>query len=178
MLMLKRGYFFTLDILMALFILVAVFLTIWSSASTQTHVSQPYFLAQDIMNLLQSTKNKDFSAEPGVISLISNRNITDYELTVLEQMALFYYEDTVIGPLGSKTEVLENFTNTILSNVTPPQYSFEFSIDNRVLYSQLNPLSKEQNDSESLVSSRAIVSVVYNKLDLSPPYLAEVRVWQ
>ncbi|MBD3312868.1 hypothetical protein GF345_00340 [Candidatus Woesearchaeota archaeon] len=161
---------------MALFILVVIFLAIWSSEATQTQVTQPYFLAQDTIDLLQSTQVKDFSSHPSVLHLINNRNITDYELTILEQMALFHLKDT--QDPGSYNVSLRNFSEVILQNLTPIQYSFQFIIDERVVYTQISPLSEEQNNSESLVSSRTIVAVVDNKTELSPPFVAEVRVWQ
>ena len=175
----KRGYFFTIDVLIALIIMVVGFIMIWSSLASRTLITQPYFLAQDMIDFLQSTKNKDVSSLPYVAQLIADGNITDYELTVLEQMALFYYLNNTPGEYyGKKGKILENYTKAILENATPWQYSFSFSIGNYIIFNQTGISGRLQNESDSLISSKTIVSVVASKDELSPPYIAEVRVWQ
>lgn len=177
----KRGYFFTLDVLIAMIVMVVGFMLIWSSMGTKTSVTQPYFLAQDLIDFMSTTTVADMTSIEYVRNLTDDGNITKAQLetTVLEQIAFFYYENHT---LHKPDFVLKNFTRVILENATPTQYSFEFLLGEMgfedVIYSQKNPFNKVQNDSDSLVSAKTIISVVIDKTTISDPMVAEVRVWQ
>ncbi len=180
MAMQKRGYFFTLDVLIALIVIVVGFILIWSSMASRTHIVQPYFLSQDTLDLLASSTVADVSSLDYVKKLREDGNITlqQYDNTLLEQMALYYHQNET----GSRPNdyVLKNFTRVILTNATPEQYSLELRLDNKTLYYQQNPFNKPQDDSGALVSSKTVVSVVIqgDEISISEPYIAEVRVWQ
>ncbi|MCX8147237.1 MAG: hypothetical protein N3D84_02105 [Candidatus Woesearchaeota archaeon] len=171
----KRGYFFTLDVLIALIIIVIGFLAIWSSIAARSLITQPYFLAQDLLDFLQSTKNKDVSSLPYVTKLIADGNITNYENTVLEQIGLFYYLNSIYH---NKQDILYGYTKEILSNATPEQYSFEFLLNGSTIYTQQGLSNKAQKDSDSLISAKTIVVVSISRDELPQTYIAEVRVWQ
>lgn len=164
-----------LDVLIAMIIMVVGFILIWSSMASKPNIVQPYFLAQDTIDFL-STTIADVSSTDYVNSLITDGNITSFDTTIFEQIALFYYENNTLK--RPNDYVLRNFTRIILQNSTPSQYSSEFSIDQHNIFYQQNPYNKPQNDSDSLVSAKTIVSVVIDKSDISPPYVAEIRVWQ
>ncbi len=174
----KRGYFFTLDVLIALIVMVVGFMLIWSSMATKPQIIQPYFLAQDLIDFMSSTTVADVTSISYVTGLVDNGNISvsQLETTILEQIAFFNYINQTSG--GMKDAVLRNFTKVILENATPGQYSFEFILDERTMYYQQNPFNDIQDESDSLASAKTIISVVVDKNTISEPIVAEVRVWQ
>lgn len=180
----KRGYFFTIDVFIAMIVIVVGFILIWSSMASRTLVTQPYFLAKDTVDFLSKSTNADVSGIAYVNELINTGEITDFKLTLAEQIALFYYINGT-GEPKRQDYVLKNFTRHLLANSTPGQYSFEVIIHsmdkNSTLYLQQNLMNKNPAESDSLISSKTIVSVVVRNGDvftISPPYVLEVRVWQ
>jgi len=174
----KRGYFFTLDVLIAMIVMVVGFVLIWAAVAGQPQVVQPYFLSQDIIDYLSTTTVGDMTSKQYVRNLTFNGNISteQMELSLLEQIALFYtLNDTAQRP---NDYVLKNFTKVVLRNATPRQYSFDFRLNGNVLYSQRNPSNRPQHMSDALSSAKTIVAVVVDKDIVSDPYIAEVRVWQ
>ncbi|MCX6707376.1 MAG: hypothetical protein NT001_04530 [Candidatus Woesearchaeota archaeon] len=190
----KRGFFFTIDVFIAMIVIVVGFILIWSSMASRTLVTQPYFLSKDTLDFLSTSTNADVSGIDYVNKLINNGTITDLKLTLAEQIALFYYKTTLAqipsDPLTLNDFVLKNFTRHILENSTPEQYSLEMMIHhmdengleiNKTLYLQQTAMNKGPSESDSLVSSKTIVSVVImqgDEFEISPPYVLEVRVWQ
>jgi hypothetical protein len=189
----KRGFFFTIDVFIAMIVIVVGFMLIWSSMASRTLVTQPYFLSKDTLDFMSASTNADVSNIDFVNKLVLDNKITDLKLTLAEQIAFFYYKTTLTpaqsDPLTLNDSILRNFTRHILENSTPEQYSLEVIIHdseivpevNKSLFIQQNPMNKGPNESDSLVSSKTIVSVVVMDGDIftiSSPYVLEVRVWQ
>jgi hypothetical protein len=196
----KRGFFFTIDVFIAMIVIVVGFILIWTSMTSRALVIQPYFLSKDTVDFLSESTILDITSRPYIQALVLSKNITipDYENTIAEQIALFYYQNVTssdgiaVDPpthpqIRNNDAVLKNFTRELLNNSIPPQYSFEVILHdpsiagkNTSLYLQQNEFNKIPENSDSLVSSKTIVSVIIKNetVRISPPYVLEVRVWQ
>ncbi|HLC47374.1 MAG TPA: hypothetical protein VJI75_06635 [Candidatus Nanoarchaeia archaeon] len=187
----KKGYFFTIDVIIAMVIIVVGFTLIWVSFVSETQQRQPYFYAQDILDFLSTTTNQDLSVMPAVQELFFNGNITDLDRTALEQIGAFYKKrQTETSP--EKKEALDtmilNYTATIVQNTVSSQYSYELYFKHELIYNQSGLSGRTQETSDVLVSAKKLVVIVIDhtgeenwagqRIELSSPMLAEVRVWR
>lgn len=181
----KRGYFFTIDVSIAMVIIVIGFLLIWSFYVTETKKVQPYFYARDAISLLSDTPVAAVTGTtPYIQGLARDGNITNLDNTLLEQIALSYIKDNGkldMSPCGGppcKTYTAHNITRHVLQDVVPEQYGVEVLFNHTQLYPINSSLYKWQNESDLLISAKKMVVVVLNKVNLSEPYIMEVRVWR
>lgn len=175
----KRGYFFTVDVSIAMIIIVIGFILIWSFYTAEARKEQPYFYAQDALNFLSSnTVGSVTGTIPYVQELLRDRNITNLDNTLMEQIALFYITETA-GCMWSDCmpHLAENLTRNVLKDAIPPQYEAHVLFNHTSLY-KTNATGLGENESTLLVSAKKMVVVVVNKVNLSDPYMMEVRVWR
>lgn len=226
----KRGFFFTVDVTIAMVIIVIGFLLIWSFYVTEGKKEQSYFYAQDAIDFLSySTVGSVSGTIPYIYKLIQDKKITTFENTLLEQITLFYIEDQdrnscaaatpiscadgqlplckdgqppscadgqspsctdwlppscagglppLCGDKLCKTNLTSKMLESIFTQIIPEQYGTRFILDNKDLYMKNSTTGKGEETSDILVSSKKVVVVVSNKVDLSDPYVAEVRAWR
>jgi len=173
--MYRKGYFFTLDAMMSLGILIiGSFLIFTSYASVPSRV-QTAILAEDVMDFLSSTKIRDLNNPyAGIGGLLWQQgNITNADNTLLQQAGEFYYRNE----LGLAEKFIVNVTNELV----PKPYKFEFWIDEYRIYpsspSQEHVSSK--NTTKILLPSKKLTYGILNKgMDLFGPYKSEVLVWE
>lgn len=171
----KRGYFFTVDVTIAMIIIVIGFLLVWSFYISETRKIQPYFYSQDIIDYLSTNTLASVSGTtPYVNKLIKDGNITTLDNTLLEQIALFYMNREA----GWQLHLAENLTRNSLVNILPEQYGADILLNRTVLYSKSSNYTSIANESDVLISAKKMVVVVFNKVNLSDPYMMEVRVWR
>ena len=171
----KRGYFFTLDATLALFVLViGVFLVLSLSADVPQTV-QVDFLSKDIMNFISDTKIKDLNNEYGGIGgeLWKSGSITDGENTLLQQLGEFY--------ANNQLDTAEKFVQNI-SAIFPDQYKYELWIDNTRIYPRNAPQGHitSKSNTQLLLTTKKLIFGLTNKTTSSVwgPYKAEVFVWE
>lgn len=172
----KRGYFFTLDAVLGLTVLViGVFLI----TSYYINVQQPVqvgLLADDLMGFLSNTKINDLNnAYAGIGGqLWSQGAITDADNSLLQQIGEFYKTNNL--------NAAEKFVQNASKDAIPPQYLYEVWVDGMLIYPK-SP-SQEHMDSKSgtrlLLTSKKITFGILNKTtsDIWGPYKAEVLVWE
>jgi hypothetical protein len=172
----KRGYFFALDSILGLGVLViGVFLIFSTYAFEQPKVQTSYY-SEDLISYLANTKIKDINSKYSGIggTLWKNGNITNEENTLLQQIGEFYE--------FKNWELLSNFTNDTTKNLISLQYEFEIWLNESLVYPRDPSLEHNQskNSSDLLLSSRRIVYGILDKRtgDLWGPYETEVLVWQ
>ncbi len=173
--MYRKGYFFTLDAMMSLGVLIiGSFLIFTSYASVPSRV-QTAILAEDVMDFLSSTKIRDLNNPyAGIGGLLWQQgNITNADNTLLQQAGEFYYRNE----LGLAEKFIVNVTNELV----PKPYKFEFWIDEYRIYpsspSQEHVSSK--NTTKILLPSKKLTYGILNKgMDLFGPYKSEVLVWE
>ena len=77
-----------------------------------------------------------------------------------------------------KPHISENITRYILADITPEQYSMQVFLNDTLLYRKNASEGIHENESSVLISAKKVVVVVVNKVNLSDPYMMEVRVWR
>lgn len=174
----KRGYFFTVDVTIAMVILVIGFILIWSFYVTETKKEQPYFYAQDAIDFLSHTTIASVSGtNPYMQSLVLDGNITSLDNTLLEQIALSYMNDNDKAD-ADKTNAAGNITRYVLKDIIPVQYGIRLILNDTDIYVKNATTGSGEDQSDTLISAKKMVVVVFNKVNLSDPFMAEVRVWR
>lgn len=172
----KQGYFFIIDSILALAVLVIGGFLIFSSYVKVPVKEDATALAESMMDFFSNTKIKDLNnAYAGLGGeLWKQGKITNAENTLLQQLGEFYAKNDLV--------TAESFIREITQNSIPPEYLFEFRINNGVLY----PRSPSPGYSQSKAATNVLIpskKIVYGALnretgDLFGPYGAEVMVWQ
>ena len=166
----KKGYFFMLDALLALSVLIMGVTTLLNSFTFAPEKRQTINLAEDAIDFFANTKLEDFNnplfGPSG--TLVKSGVITDTQKTLLQQLGEFYYN----GDLGNAGLLAE----AVMENLIPYQYSYEILINGTTIYSK--GLSSK-GDSEILFPARELsFGTIGNTLDLFGPYKLEVLVWK
>ena len=172
----RKGYFFLIDSIFALGVLVIGAFLIFSSYAKTPPKEDATTLAESTMDFFSNTKiNEVNNAYAGVGGVLWQQGIiTNEENTLLQQLGEFYAKNN----LGTAEKFIANITE----NSIPPQYLFEFRMDNTLLYPQAPSQShlRSKDATKVLIPSK---KVAYGFLsqetgDLFGPYESEVLVWQ
>jgi len=166
----KKGYFFMMDALLALGVLIIGVTTLLNSFTLAPEKKQTINLAEDAIDFFANTKIEDFNnpifGPSG--TLVKNGVIKDTQKTLLQQIGEFYYN----GDLGNAGLLTEE----VMERLIPYQYSYEFLIDETTIYSK--DLSSKGN-SELLFPARELsFGAIGNTLELFGPYKVGVLVWK
>ena len=178
----KRGYFFSLDAITAIGVMVIGIVLVLISTSYQPSETSLVFISTDLMNTLQSTNVFDINEQEYsyVEKLKNNSNITNLDNTILEQIGEFLYRESEYSCTYCR-EMAANFTRDLTNFSVPEQYSFEILVNNESIFnrSTTNPTSQPlKNQSSMLMPSKRLFSGIINRTDVWGPYTAEVIVWQ
>jgi len=163
--MVKQGYFFTLDALIAVGVLIAGMIWILSINTYVPSQTQTTFTAEDSINTIANIRLYELNSRY-VDMLVDNGTVTRKDNTLLEQVGEFYYRND----LPSASSFVEN----VSSGQIPQQYGFELLIDGNSIYAS----STTSNTTALLISKKVIISGIANRTLMYGPYEAEVRVWQ
>ena len=176
MLIKKRGYFFVLDAVLALFILVVGVFLVTSSYVDVPQPTQVELLSEDLLNFLSKTKINDLNNPYAGIGgeLWVNGAITDADNSLLQQISEFYATNNL--------NTAEKFIQNVSKDAVPSQFRYEVWIDGVILYPK-NPTNehiKSRNNTEVLLTSKKITFGIINKTSSSlwGPYNAEVFLWE
>ena len=190
----KKAFFFTIDTLMALGVLVVGFLLILSTHIYQPIESQTIFFSKDLLQVFSSTKV--YQADNALIFQMRCTNcecetqycglIKNPDNTLLEQLGefIYRYENGCGEPcLTAAKEIATSISQSLIN----PQFTYEFVIKDQDYplgekeYTLLNntEITKRTQDKSNLliVSKRLIYGIADNE-NMFGPYIAEVRVWQ
>ena len=172
----RRGYFFLIDSILALSVLVIGGFLVFSSYTKAPTKEDATVLAESLMDFFSNTKIKDVNnAYAGVGGELWQQGIiSNKENTLLQQTAEFYAKHS--------QDTAEKFILNLTVNSVPPQYLFEFSIDDALLYPKIPSTAhlQSKNSTMLLIPSKKIVHGFLNQEtgDLFGPYEAEILVWQ
>ena len=172
----KRGYFFVLDAILGLFIIVIGMVVILSSYLNAPQPVQVSLLSDDLMFFLSTRKIQDLNNPYAGLGgqLWNNDTITDGSNTLLQQIGEFYKKKDF--------DTAEKFIQNVSQDVVPSQFRYEVWIDNTLLYPQ-NPSAghiQSKKNTELLLTSKTITFGILNKTtsDVWGPYKAEIFVWE
>jgi hypothetical protein len=182
----KRGFFFTMDALLAIGIIVMAFLFILSSYTSKPIETQTIFFSEDLLSVLANVKITDVSHDDVFRMWCDECNNATHEInrpdnTVMEQLAEFCY----VGKADRAAFLAER----MVDNLVNPQHSVEifvigknFSGDHHtdIVYKKNStlPLQMLQNASRALITSKRLLYGIIDSETLYGPYTVEVRVWQ
>lgn len=176
MLLKKRGYFFVLDAVLALSILVVGVFLVTSAYVDVPQPTQVELLSEDVLNFLSNTKIKDLNNPYAGIGgeLWANGSIKDADNSLLQQISEFYATNNL--------DTAEKFIQNVSKDVVPSQYKYEIWINGVILYPK-NPAPEHinsRNSTEVLLTSKKITFGIINKPTSSMwgPYKAEVFLWE
>lgn len=177
----RKGFFFTVDALMALAVLTVGFMLIYASYSSRPLQGQTTFFSSDIIDQMSHTEIK-FSDHPEIFRMWCSRcdgarHIIDMpDNTVLEQIGEFVYQ----GNIGYARELAGNFTEGLIN----PQYGYEITITGTDItgnYDTWIVLEKDKHKldkSRLAISSKKLIYGTINKSVIWGPMVPEVKVWQ
>lgn len=172
----KRGYFFMLDALLGLFVLVIGVILITSAYTKVPLPTQTGLLSDDLLNFLANTKIKDLNNQyAGIGGLLWSQGlITDSDNSLLQQVGEFYATE--------RFEIAGKFVENVSKEILPPQYKYEVRIDNTMVY-PINPTDSHyasRGNTSLLLTSKQITFGIINKTtsQLWGPYKVEVFVWE
>lgn len=172
----KRGYFFVLDAMLALVVLVIGMFLVSSSYVNAPQPAQVTLLSDDLMNFLSTTKIRDLNNPYAGIggTLWSQGDIKDPDNSLLQQAGEFYR----LNKLG----IAESFMQNVSFGIVPQQFRYEVWVDETLLYPKA-PSSdhiKSRNSTGLLLTSKKLTFGILNSTtsDIWGPYKAEVFVWE
>ncbi len=176
MLQKKRGYFFALDAVLALFVLIIGVFLVASFYIEAPQPAQVSLLSDDLMNFLSETKiknlNNAFAGIGGVLWV--NGTITDADNSLLQQIGEFYATENF--------DTAEKFVQNVSENIIPSQFLYELWINTTIIYPKEPSAehNRSKNSTALLLTSKEITFGVINKTtsNVWGPYKAEVFVWE
>lgn len=172
----KRGYFFMLDAVIGLFILIIGVFLITSSYINVHQPIQVELLSDDLLDFLSNTKIKDLNNPyAGIGGELWNQGfITDADNSLLQQIGEFY--------ATNKLDTAEKFIQNASKGIVPEQFKYEVWIDGSILYPKTPAPEhiKSKNSTSLLLTSKKLTFGIINKTTggIWGPYKAEVFVWE
>ena len=112
----KKGYFFTMDALLALLLFTTIILLVHLFYINAPPLSQLHYLSRDTLDVLSTTKIKDLDLS---YSLKDDYPEINEELTIVEQLKI--YNDAGV------TTTKEDIEDRLLKHLYPPQYQYSIS---------------------------------------------------
>jgi len=168
----KKGFYFTIDSIIAGGIVIIVILLASSFYIKEQPSVHLNYLSQDLIKTLSTLNVVEIDNEY-INELIADQTITNLDNTILEQIAEFWAADELV--LANRTA--SNVTEPWVSNAT----GFGIWINNESIYNNNISLKK------SLISTKKIISGIEkgqtsgstrkNPPTLFGPIIVEIRVW-
>ncbi|MBN2458404.1 VWA domain-containing protein [Candidatus Woesearchaeota archaeon] len=139
----KKAYFFTVDALLALFVIVTGILMISTLYIHERPGAQIGYLSQDFLNLFSEPKISDMN-NSYLSELIQDGNITDLDNSVLEQIGILW--------VTGKQELAEKLARNISHQLIPDNYGYSFIIGNDTI------LTNNRTQGKLLTTYRSMIT--------------------
>ena len=172
----KRGYFFTLDASLAIFVIVIGVFLLSTFRLDQPEPLQIEFLSGDLIDFLSKTKIEDLNDPYAGIGgqLWTEGKINDKDNSLLQQIGEFYYIND--------TDTADLFVKQVSEVAVPPQFNYELRINGDIVYPKIQStehLASRGNSTLLLTSKKITFGLVNDSVStVWGPYVAEVFVWQ
>ena len=183
----KRAYFFLIDSMLALGVLAVGGFLIFSFYLQAPAGGEPGILSEDVMDFFANNKVQNINdAEVGlggtywssaeVITCHGQTLTPNPENTLLQQAAVLYADS--LGNICYRG-IARKYIEKLTQGAFPQQYSFEFWVDDALLYPATEQIDAK-NAAKVLIPSKRIVYGIADQEngDMLGPYDAEVFVWQ
>ncbi|MBI2659225.1 hypothetical protein HYX05_03970 [Candidatus Woesearchaeota archaeon] len=172
----KRGFFFILDAVLGLTVLVIGIFLITSSYVNAPQPQQVSLLSDDLMDFLSNKKIRELNNPYAGIGgqLWAQGVITDADNSLLQQIGEFYAKNNM--------DTAEKFIQNVSKGIVPEQFRYEVWIDGTILYPKTPSAEHIESKSSTtiLLAAKKLTFGIVNKTtsDLWGPYKAEVFVWE
>lgn len=172
----KRGYFFIIDAVLALIIIVIGVFLINSSYVKIPQTTQVGLLSDDLISFLSNTKLKNLNNEYAGFGgeLWNQKLIHDSDNSLLQQIGEFY--------ATKNFDIAEKFIQNVSRDVIPSQFEYEVLINGQLLYPR-NPTIQHnisKQNTKIMLTSKLLTFGIVNATssEIWGPYKAEVFVWE
>ncbi|MBN2368612.1 hypothetical protein JXC34_06330 [Candidatus Woesearchaeota archaeon] len=175
----NKGFFFLLDGVFAIVILVIGFLILSSHTSVETTEIPLSMISENAVNLLSSVKinelcDETYACSNQKLSEMCPSNIRNMDQTVLDYLGELYV-------VNKKQDAAQVFRNITLENDLFRQdiFGVELRINDEVIYFQ----GGKKQQAKDLISVKKVIFGFYEvpptgEVVFWGPYLAEVDIWQ
>ena len=171
----RIGFYFSIDCLLAFAVLIVGIFSV-PILQTEQATNDLYFSAKDFIQALSELTVSETN-NSCVKQLIDDKNITDLNTTILQQIGLFWSEN--------KTELARNLTEAFAGNLISSNKGFGFYINNESVYERAIDSISTVTTAKKLVSgiapnkstegyiSRAIVNRASKNVTKSFPFFVQ-----
>jgi hypothetical protein len=165
----RKGFFFTLDIILAVTVLVVGVVLLYADVARTPPTLQASLVVADVLNLLQTVRVID-TTDPIILELRINNTITadDSERTILDLMAILHNR----GESNYAATILDSFTR----NTAAGRYNVQYYLNNSLLFSY-NQTNMTIEEAPTAVIGRRVILTSENDTVLVGPLVFEVRAW-
>ena len=178
----KKGFFFLIDSIFAIIILVMGFILLSSYNFDKSLNLQTKSISKDFFNLLSGTKINEICSDICECSLVEIEkncradNIKNLEYNLLEYIGELYdknQEENITNLISEIIHVKKTFNTNI--------YGIQFLIDGRKVYNISD--EEEMEKSKNLISIKKIIYGYWEIPEVGNygfwgPYIVEVRAWK
>lgn len=169
----KKGYFFIVDSIIALTVLSAGIILLFSYNQFTPTTYDLYIVSDEVINVLYYNEIKEMNNDYIRFTLIADGNITDDHKTIFEQIGEFYYRNQT-KDCGYCLSLMNNTIYSVLDSMFPSDYNYMVYFDNITIY---NVSNVDIEYATVVIPSKAVVHGLYNDSELYGPYLVEVLSW-
>ena len=172
----KRGFFFILDAVLGLTVLIIGIFLITSLYVKAPQPAQVRLLSDDLLDFLSNNKIKELNSPyAGIGGELWNKGIIkDADNSLLQQIGEFYAKNNL--------DTAEKFIQNVSKGVMPEQFRYEVWLDGTLLYPKAPSTEhiKSKSNTAILLTSKKLTFGIINRTtsDLWGPYKAEVFVWE
>lgn len=170
----RKGFFFTVDVFIALSFLVIGFLFVYSAYLSAPPSTQTIFYSNDLISFFTNTKISELDNAEIFMMWCDTcegaaHNISSPDNTILEQILEFAY----LNKTGL-AEVLANISRGIIRS----QYSYRMSInleDKNWVMADNHRI--DMNISKLTLTSKDISYILINYSEVVGPFITRIEVW-
>ncbi|HLP79070.1 MAG TPA: hypothetical protein VK158_00385 [Acidobacteriota bacterium] len=165
----KRGFFFVLDTIFAVVVILAGLILVFTNLSSVPATYQAASSSIDVLSQLSKTKVNE-TANAYILALRFNNTLTksDNYRSIIDVVAYLYNRSNTYDARG----VIESF----VENVTPENYNIEILINDTLLYEK-SVKDITQENAAFVIKTRGIVIGVTNDSNMIGPYIMEISLW-
>ncbi len=124
----KKGFFFSLDSILALILFGVVLSGIYSFFLVTHSIDQQFYFSEDVLNRFSSIKvsELDLTKYPEIQRMVSEETIKDLDNTLIEQIVVFRENE------GESSPSAQLFVEDITKNLIPEQYGFSVDVNGEI----------------------------------------------
>ena len=168
----KRGaYFFVIDAFIAASIIFLSLIMIFTTYNIRPETGPTLRMLEEYTDFLMNTKVRNFQGDY-VMNLTNNKNITNIDNTLLEQLVEFYYYNS--SGVRNTDRIMWNFVDEVSKGAVSEQRSFAVYINKTLIY---NITNKPLQESDLVMNSKKIVFQRINETYIYGPVIFEVKIW-